>query len=140
MLSFLDYFKYFIWYNVYFVIINEFFDDNVLIYVLECEVMFQGVMFGVQCLGILKFFGGGFQVVILVDWDGNNFLFIDVFGYVVRMYDDVWDGGQDKVELWEVYFDWVDDVVNFVFGFLDMVGVFFDVEICFNGSFFDCIE
>ncbi|WP_421949016.1 T9SS type A sorting domain-containing protein [Phaeodactylibacter xiamenensis] len=138
--SFPDYPKYSIWHNAYLVTTNEPSDDNVPIYALEREAMLQGATPGVQRLGIPKFPGGGFQVATPVDWDGNNPPPTDAPGYVVRMYDDAWDGGQDKVELWEVHLDWADDAANFVSGPSDMVGAPFDAEICPNGSFFDCIE
>lgn len=138
--SFPDYPKYSIWHNAYLVTTNEPSDDNVPIYALERAAMLQGEAPGVQRLGIPKFPGGGFQVATPVDWDGNNPPPTDAPGYVVRMYDDAWDGGQDKIELWEVHLDWADDAGNFVSGPSDMVGAPFDAEICPNGSFFDCIE
>lgn len=138
--SFPDYPKYSIWHNAYLVTTNEPSDDNVPIYALERAAMLQGEVPGVQRLGIPKFPGGGFQVATPVDWDGNNPPPTDAPGYVVRMYDDAWDGGQDKIELWEVHLDWADDAGNFVSGPSDMVGAPFDAEICPNGSFFDCIE
>ncbi|MBV6652829.1 MAG: T9SS type A sorting domain-containing protein [Mameliella sp.] len=138
--SFPDYPKYSIWHNAYLVTTNEPSDENVPIYALERSAMLAGEDPGVQRLGIPKFSGGGFQVATPVDWDGNNPPPADAPGYVVRMYDDAWDGGQDKVELWEVNLDWNDDTNNNVTGPIDLFGAPFDAEICPNGGFFDCIE
>ena len=138
--NFPDYPKYSIWHNAYLVTTNEPSDDNVPIYALERASMLQGEEPGVQRMGIPKFPGGGFQVATPVDWDGNNPPPADAPGYVVRMYDDAWNGGEDNVELWEVHLDWADDANNFVSGPLNMAGAPFDAEICPNGSFFDCIE
>jgi hypothetical protein len=138
--SFPDYPKYSVWHNAYLVTTNEPSDDNVPIYALERDAMLQGADPSVQRLGIPKFPGGGFQVATPVDWDGTSSPPADAPGYVVRMYDDAWQGGQDKIELWEVHLDWANDANNFVAGPLDLFGAPFDAEICPNGSFFDCIE
>ncbi|MEQ8704273.1 MAG: T9SS type A sorting domain-containing protein [Phaeodactylibacter sp.] len=138
--SFPDYPKYSVWHNAYLVTTNEPSDGNVPIYALERSAMLQGTDPGVQRLGIPKFSVGGFQVATPVDWDGNTPPPADAPGYVVRLYDDAWEGGQDKVELWEVHLDWANDANNFVAGPMDIPGAPFDAEICPNGGFFDCIE
>lgn len=138
--SFPDYPKYSVWHNAYLVTTNEPGDPNIPVYALERQAMLEGEAPGVQRLGIPKFSEGSFQVATPVDWDGSTPPPAGAPGYVVRLYDDAWEGGQDKVELWEVYIDWEVDDNNLISGPMDMVGAPFDTEICPNGSFFDCIE
>ncbi len=138
--SFPDYPKYSVWHNAYIVTTNEPGDANIPIYALERQPMLAGENPGVQRLGIPKFSEGSFQVATPVDWDGNTPPPAGAPGYVVRLYDDAWEGGDDKVELWEVHLDWEEEDNNFTAGPIDMTGAPFDAEICPNGGFFDCIE
>lgn len=137
--SFPDYPKYSIWHNAYLVTTNEG-GDNIPIYALERAAMLEGEEAGVQRLGIPKFSGGGFQVATPVDWDGNTPPPPGSPGHVVRMYDDAWEGGQDKVEIWDIVLDWNNPDNSFASGPTDLIGGAFDSNICPNGAFFDCIE
>jgi hypothetical protein len=135
-----DYPKYAVWDDAYIVTTNEPSDDNVPVYALQRSAMLQGDEAEIHRMGVPKFgSGSGFQVTTPVDWDGNSPPPPGSPGYVVRIYDDAWEGGQDKVELWEVNIDW-DSGNSFISGPNDMIGAPFDSEICPDNGFFDCIE
>lgn len=138
--SFPDYPKYSIWPNAYLVTTNEGGDSNIPIYALDRQAMLNGEEnAGVQRLGIPKFnAANAWQTAQPVDWDGFNAPPDGAPGYVVRMYDDAWQGGQDKVELWEVHIDWENDDNSFVSGPTDIISAPFESDLC-TGSFFDCI-
>jgi hypothetical protein len=138
--SFPDYPKYSIWPNAYLVTTNEGGDPNIPIYALERDAMLAGQANpGVQRLGIPKFGNPGiWQTAQPVDWDGSNPPPPGTPGYVVRMYDDAWEGGQDKVEMWEVHIDWDDSGNSFTSGPIEFFTEPFKSSLC-AGSFFDCI-
>lgn len=138
--SFPDYPKYSIWPNAYLVTTNEGGDPNIPIYALERGAMLNGQSnAGIQRLGIPKFGAPNiWQTAQPVDWDGFNAPPDGTPGYVVRMYDDSWQGGQDKVEMWEVHIDWADSNNSFTSGPIDIFSAPFKSSLC-AGSFFDCI-
>ncbi|HQU60382.1 MAG TPA: hypothetical protein PLU64_14355, partial [Saprospiraceae bacterium] len=138
--SFPDYPKYSIWPNAYLVTTNESSDNNIPIYALDRQAMLSGAAnAGIQRLGIPKFnASNAWQTAQPVDWDGFNAPPDGTPGYIVRMYDDAWQGGQDKVELWEVHIDWEDENNSFISGPTDIISAPFESDLC-TGSFFDCI-
>ncbi|MCB0570063.1 MAG: T9SS type A sorting domain-containing protein [Phaeodactylibacter sp.] len=138
--SFPDYPKYSIWPNAYLVTTNESDDNNIAIYALDRQAMLSGADNpSVQRLGIPKFnASNAWQTAQPVDWDGYNTPPADAPGYIVRMYDDAWQGGQDKVEVWEVHIDWADEDNSFTSGPTDIITAPFESDLC-TGSFTNCI-
>lgn len=137
--EFPDYPKYGIWHNAYVVTTNES-GGQIPVYVLERDAMLAGSdEVRVQRLALPKFVGATtFQVLAPVDFDGVNPPPAGSPAYVLRLYDDAWEGGQDKVELWEVYIDWLDEGNSFLSGPTDIVSTPFDSELC-PGSLFSCL-
>ena len=106
-----DYPKYGIWHDAYYITTNEGGEPNIPVYVLDREAMINGeTNVSMQRLGIPKFPAANdfaFQVATAADWDGvNNPPPAGSPQFVVRMYDDAWDGGEDKLEVWELAVDW----------------------------------
>lgn len=137
--EFPDYPKYGVWHNAYVVTANEP-GDNVPVYALQREAMLAGSGdVSVHRLGIPKFGSGvDFQVATPIDFDGFNPPPPGSPAYVVRLYDDAWEGGSDKVELWAVHIDWLDAANSFISGPTELSGAPFETELC-GGSFLNCI-
>jgi hypothetical protein len=138
--SFPDYPKYGVWNNAYYLTTNEF-DDNIPIYVFDRTAMLNGEEdIEVQVFGLPKVEDtDAFQVATPVDWDGPMAPPAGSPGMVVRMYDDAWGGGQDKVELWDLNIDWDDIDNSFLSGPLELFTSPFDASLCDNGNIFSCL-
>ena len=139
-----DYPKYGIWPDAYYFTSNEGGDPNVPIYVLDRAAMINGeAMVSMQRVGVPKFPSVNefaFQVCTPADWDGAQSPPPPGSPqYVMRMYDDAWDGGQDKLEVWEVDVDWDDANNTTVSGPIELFTEPFDANVCIDGSIFDCI-
>ena len=137
--EFPDYPKYGIWHNAYVVTTNEVGED-IPVYVLEREALLAGSQeVRLQRLGIPKFgVGNAFQVATPVDFDGVNPPPPGSPAYVLRLYDDAWEGGQDRVELWEVEIDWLDENNSFLSGPIEIYSAPFESRLC-DGSLFSCL-
>lgn len=138
--TFPDYPKYGVWPDAYYITTNEF-DSEVPVYVIDRQAMLNGLEADMQILGIPKFAdenGDAFQVATPVDWDGSIAPPDGNPGYVVRMYDDAWDGGEDKVELWEIDVDWDNPSNSMVNGPTELFTEPFDAQLCEFGIF-DCL-
>ncbi|MCB9290997.1 MAG: SprB repeat-containing protein, partial [Lewinellaceae bacterium] len=138
--EFPDYPKYAVWHNAYIVTTNETGDD-IPVYALEKEAMLAGSEeVEIYRLGIPKFGeGSDFQVATPVDFDGVNPPPPGSPAYVLRLYDDAWEGGQDKVELWEVHIDWLDAENTFLSGPIEVSGAPFELDLCSGGALFSCL-
>jgi hypothetical protein len=138
--NFPDYPKYSIWPNAYLITTNEP-DGNIPVYAIDREAMLIGAEAEIQAFGIPKFNAfDAFQTATPVDWDGVTTPPDGSPGYVVRMYDDAWDGGADKIEMWEVNIDWEDADNSFISGPIEFFTEPFDAELCNGGDIFDCID
>jgi Secretion system C-terminal sorting domain/SprB repeat len=138
-----DYPKFGIWPNAYYITTNEGGDANIPVYALDREAMLNGeTNVSLQRLGIPKFPAANnfaFQVATAADWDG-------VYSpppagspqYVVRMYDDAWDGGVDKLEVWEIAVDWGNANNSTVTGPIELPTTPFDADLC-GGDIFNCL-
>ena len=137
--EFPDYPKYGVWHNAYVVTTNEV-GGVIPVYALEREAMLAGSEeVGIQRLGIPKFgVGNAFQVVTPVDFDGANPPPAGSPAYVLRLYDDAWEGGQDRVELWEVQIDWLDENNSFLSGPIEIFSAPFESTLC-DGSLLNCL-
>ncbi len=138
-----DYPKYGIWHNAYYITTNELADNNIPVYALDREAMLNGESsVSMQRLGVPKFNDGtgtAFQVATAADWDGAmNPPPPGSPQYVVRMYDDAWDGGVDKLEVWEILVDWDNANNSTVTGPIELPTTPFDSEVC-QGDIFNCL-
>lgn len=140
--SFPDYPKYAVWHDAYYVTTNEPGDPNIPVYVLDRAAMLSGApTAGLQRLGIPKFSApNAFQAATPVEWDGSAPPPPGSPHYLVRIYDDAWDGGFDKLELWEVHTDWNNPNNSSVSGPINIPLAPFDAEICDNGDIFNCLQ
>ncbi|MCB0593504.1 MAG: hypothetical protein H6557_05070 [Lewinellaceae bacterium] len=137
--EFPDYPKYGVWHNAYVVTTNEP-GGSIPVYALEREALLAGSEeVRIQRLGLPKFGqGNDFQVLTPVDFDGVNPPPPGSPAYVLRLYDDAWEGGQDKVELWEVHIDWLDENNSSISGPIEIFGAPFESELC-GSSFYSCL-
>jgi type IX secretion system substrate protein/SprB-like repeat protein len=138
-----DYPKYGIWPDAYYVTTIESEDANIPIYALDRAAMLNGEPnVEMQRVGIPKFGAANsfaFQTATPVDWDGAaSPPPVGSPHYVLRMYDDAWDGGQDKLEVWEIAIDWDNSDNTTVTGPIDLITAPFDSDVC-NGSIFNCL-
>ncbi len=139
-----DYPKYGIWPDAYYITTREgSAEPNIPVYALDREAMLNGdPVASVQRLGIPKYaipLNEAFQAATPVDWDGA----ISPPGaysphLVLRMYDNAWDGGQDKLEIWEITIDWVDPNNSTVVGPIELFTEPFDSDVC-SGTFLNCL-
>ncbi len=139
-----DYPKFGIWPDAYYFSTNEGGDPNVPVYMLDRAAMLNGdPSVSLQRVGVPKFPAVNefaFQVVQAADWDGaQNPPPAGSPSYMVRMYDDAWDGGQDKLEVWEVAVDWADENNTTVTGPIELFTEPFDGNACIDGSIFNCL-
>lgn len=138
-----DYPKYGVWPDGYYITTNEGGESNIPVYILDREAMLNGEsVVNMQLLGIPKFSASSafaFQVATPADWDGHlNPPPPGSPQYVVRMYDDAWDGGEDKLEVWEISIDWDNPNNSSVNGPIELPTTPFDSDVC-NGDIFFCL-
>lgn len=137
--DFPDYPKFGVWPNAYYITTNEFSDGNIPVYAIDRAAMLAGENADVQRLGIPKFLDVfAFQVATPVDWDGNTPPPPGSPHYVVRIYDDAWAGGQDKLEMWEIAIDWDNPGNSGVNGPLEFVTAPFESNLC-PFTIYECV-
>lgn len=139
--NFPDYPKYSVWNNSYFITSNEGTEDFIPVYALNRSQMISGAPTAdmVRLDALPKFQAAdAFQVATPVNWDGTNPPPANEPGYVVRIYDDAWEGGQDGVELWQINIDWANPSNSSSTGPIFLASAPFDSKVC-SGGIFDCI-
>lgn len=138
-----DYPKIGIWPSGYYVTTNEFTDDEIPTYVIDREAMIAGnpVLNFQRVLGIPKFGGtNAFQVASAVNWDGVTPPPATSPMMTVRIHDDAWGDGADRVEIFEFVPDF-DNPSNTTFnGPIELPTAAFDADLCPGGDIFTCIE
>ncbi len=103
--SFPDYPKYSVWEDCWVVTTNE--GGNIPVYCLDKSSMIQGlpnadiVRMTVPRIGA----GPGFQVITPIHYNGQS-LGAQENAMIIRMVDDAWVGGEDRLEIWEIELDW----------------------------------
>ncbi len=134
-----DYPKMAIWDNMVIVSTNQPSQDSIPVFILDRHALLQGEEDVEVRLALIPKLNGGFQTCAPADWNGPTPPPPGAPANILRMYDDAWNGGDDKIEIFEVSVDWnIPDVVT-VNGPIGLVTAPFDVEICEGGSIFDCI-
>ena len=135
--------KYGIWPDAYYVTTIENNSADIPIYALDRQAILNGEpMADMQRVGLPKFAATNafaYQNASPVDWDGASSP--PPAGspqYVLRMYDDAWDGGQDKLEVWTIDIDWTNSDNTTVSGPLDLITEAFDSDVC-DGNYYNCI-
>ncbi|MBR9922585.1 MAG: T9SS type A sorting domain-containing protein [Bacteroidetes bacterium] len=138
-----DYPKYGIWHNAYMITTNEPGETEIPVYLLDREAMLNGEATAdmQRLLALPKFNADNpstFQVATPADWDGDTPPPANSPQYVIRIYDDAWEGGSDALEVWEILVDWDNPNNSAINGPLVLQTEAFDSELC-NSSIFDCI-
>lgn len=137
--SFPDYPKYGIWPDAYFLTTNEPGSENIPVYAFDRQAMLNGEEVSIQAFGIPKIADpSAFQVATPIDWDGQAMPPAGSPGYAIRMYDDAWGGGADKIELWEIKLDWENADNSSIAGPIDLPTAPFESQLCEFGIF-DCL-
>ena len=137
-----DYPKIGIWPTGYYITTNEFTDDEIPVYVVDRDAMLAGdpVLNFQRVLGIPKFGGtGAFQVASAVHWAGDTPPPTTTPMMAIRLVDDAFGGGVDRMEIFEFVPDF-DNPNNTTFaGPIQLPTAPFDADLCPSGSIFDCI-
>ncbi|MEI6409238.1 MAG: CARDB domain-containing protein [Bacteroidota bacterium] len=139
--GFPDYPKLYIWNNAYFVTINEIAGGNLCSgYALERSALLNGSPnFKTYRFQMPNYLGIQYQPATGVDWAGGPPPPPGTPGMIMRVYDDIWDGGTDHLEMWKVNVDWQDTTQSSLEGPELLYPAFFETAVC-NSGLFNCIE
>jgi len=136
-----DYPKIGIWPTGYYITTNEFTDNEIPTYLLDREAMLVGnpILNFQRILGIPKFgFNAGFQVASAVHWDGDNPPPATTPMMAVRIHDDAWGFGSDRIEIFEFIPDFDNPNNTIVNGPIEIPTAAFDSDLC-QTNIFDCL-
>jgi hypothetical protein len=142
-LGFPDYPKIYVWHNAYFITINEIYGGNKCSgYALNRADMLAGEPeVAIYRFEMPNFMAVQFQPATGADWEGGPPPPPGSPGYIFRIYDDAWDGGQDHLESWEIFVDWNNVGLSHIDGPALLYPQPFETRVCFDNVFsFDCIE
>jgi hypothetical protein len=141
-LGFGDYPKLYVWPNAYFITVNEITSGN------ECSgyaLNRQDMLNGAPTIDIFRFVMPNYQAIAYqpatgADWEGGPPPPAGSPGYVFRVYDDAWDGGEDHLQIWEVNVDWDNPGQSNITGPDRLYPTPFETKVCWGPGLFDCIE
>jgi len=137
-----DYPKIAIWPNGYYITTNEFTDNSIPTYVVDRQGMLNGdnnLNFQ-RVLGIPKFNAANvFQVASAANWDGDTPPPAETPLTVIRIHDDAWGQGEDRIELFEFIPDFENPNNTQVNGPINLPTAAFDANLCPGGNIFDCL-
>ena len=136
-----DYPKLYLWHNAYFVTVNEINGGNECSgYALERAAMLAGEpTFDLYRFVMPNYQAIAYQPATGADWEGGPPPPAGSPEYIFRVYDDIWDGGQDHIQIWEVKVDWNNPDQSSLTGPDKIFPSPFETTVCFTGLF-DCIE
>jgi hypothetical protein len=137
-----DYPKFYVWNNAYFITVNEITSGNECSgYALEREAILNGEpFFDLYRFVMPNYEAIAYQPATGADWEGATPPPPGSPGYIFRVYDDGWDGGQDHLQIWEVNVDWDNASASSITGPEKVFPAPFETRVCFGGGLFDCIE
>lgn len=140
--SFPDYPKYGVWPDAYYVTTNEFADSFIPVYIIDRNKVLNGEATNIVRLGgMTKFFIGG-QVVSQratpAEWDGEMPPPEGAPHLSLRIFDDSWGIGEDKIEIWEAHYDPENPNQSELIGPIEIFPSAFDAHLC-NESTRDCV-
>lgn len=140
--GFPDYPKLYIWHNAYYITVNEIVNTNQCAgYALNKEALLNGEeLIDAYRFNLPNYQAIRYQPATGVDWIGGPPPPAGSPGMIFRVYDDAWDGGQDLLQLWEIFVDWTNPGNNYAFGPTNFPTAPFETRVCFGGGLFDCIE
>ncbi|MEM9821362.1 MAG: T9SS type A sorting domain-containing protein [Bacteroidota bacterium] len=139
-----DYPKFGIWQDAYYITTNEGSDPDIPVYVMKRDDLLNGVENPpMQKLGVPKFNNTNvfaWQVASAADWDGALAPPAGSPQYVLRIHDDAWGFGADRVEIWEVSVDFDNASNSTVTGPIELPTAPFDATLCPEFDIFNCID
>lgn len=137
-----DYPKLYVWHNAYFITVNEIIGGNQCSgYALErSEILAGAPFFDIYRFQMPNYAGINFQPATAADWDPGPPPPAGSPGYMFRVYDDAWDGGQDHLQIWKVNVDWNNVGQSSITGPDRLYPTPFETKVCFGNGLFDCLE
>jgi hypothetical protein len=140
-LGFPDYPKLYVWDNCYFVTVNEIVNGNKCSgFALEKQALLNGnPNFKIYRFEMPNYLGIQYQPATGVDWEMGPPPPPGSPAYILRLYDDAWDGGTDHLQLWSLQIDWQNEALSNLTGPQLITPAPFETKVCFSGLF-DCIE
>ena len=141
-LGFGDYPKLYVWHNAYIITVNEITSGNECSgYALERSAILAGEpSFDLYRFVMPNYLAIAYQPATGADWEGGPPPPAGSPGYIFRVYDDSWDGGQDHIQIWEVNVDWNNPTQSSITGPDKIFPTPFETKVCYGGGLFDCIE
>ncbi|MFN0035991.1 MAG: CARDB domain-containing protein [Saprospiraceae bacterium] len=137
-----DYPKLYVWPNAYIVTVNEITNGNECSgYALDRSAMLAGESF----FDLYRFVMPNYQAIAYqpatgADWEGGPPPPAGSPGYIFRVYDDAWDGGEDHLQIWEMNVNWDDVSQSSLTGPDKIYPSAFETKVCWGGGLFDCLE
>jgi len=137
-----DYPKLYIWPNAYFITVNEIIGgNNCTGYALERSDILAGApFFDLYRFVMPNYTGINFQPATAADWDPGPPPPAGSPGYMFRVYDDAWEGGQDHLQIWKVQVDWNNPGQSSITGPDRLYPTPFETKVCYGNGLFDCLE
>ncbi len=141
-LGFPDYPKLYVWPNAYFLTVNEIADVNRCSgYALERSAMLAGkANFKIYRFEMPNYRAINYQPATGADWEAGPPPPPGSPALIFRVYDDMWDGGQDQLQIWEVYVDWTEAAKSRIEGPTRLFPTPFETRVCLKDNLFECIE
>jgi hypothetical protein len=141
-LGFPDYPKLYVWHNAYILTVNEIVNGNTCAgYAFEREAILNGESsFDVYRFVMPNFGGILYQPATGADWESGPAPPQNSPAYIFRVYDDGWNGGKDRLQVWEVRTNWQDPASSSLTGPFLLTPTPFETKVCFGNGLFDCIE
>lgn len=126
-----DYPKWAVYPQAYIVTTNEGGQTDIPVYVVDKAAMLNGETdVEVQIFGVQRYGLSGFEFANPADWNGNTPPPAGGPMYVLRMFDDSWGVGQDRIDLYEVFVDWNDPNESYINGPIEIPTAPFESQVC----------
>jgi hypothetical protein len=126
-----DYPKWAVYPQAYMVVTNEAGQTDIPVYVMDKAAMLSGeVNVEVQIFGVQKYGLSSFEFANPADWNGNILPPSDGPMYVMRMFDDSWGEGEDRIDLYEVFVDWDNPNESYINGPIEIPTAPFESQVC----------
>lgn len=141
--GFPDYPKLYVWNNAYFVTANEIVNNNNRCsgYALDRQALLSGAsQISTYRFELPNFMAIRYQPATGADWEGGPPPPPGSPGLIFRLYDDAWDGGNDQIQIWQIFVDWTTPANNYALGPTGFNVTPFETRVCFGSGLFNCIE
>ena len=142
-LGFPDYPKLYVWDNAYFVTANEIVNGNNKCsgYALDRQALLSGAdQVSTYRFELPNYLAIRYQPATGADWEGGPPPPAGSPGLIFRLYDDAWDGGNDQIQIWQIFVDWSSPANNYAVGPTGFNVTPFETRVCFGSGLFNCIE